>query len=169
MTYVTCVLPLLRGDCSCRYQTCDWDPQRVTWDEVWDRQLCKIKDCNISWLQMWQEAARGNLAHNRLARWLDHKKGRGPKRWCFWTVVLEKTLQSSLDCKEIQSVHPKGDPPWTFQIDSLEGLMLKLNLQYFGHLIRRASSLEKTLMLGNIEGKRRRGQQRMRWLDSMVK
>ena len=68
--------------------------------------------------------------------------------WCFWTVVLEKTLESPLDCKEIQPVHPKGDQSWC----SLEGLMLKLKLQYFGHLIRRADSLEKTLMLGKIEG-----------------
>ena len=68
---------------------------------------------------------------------------------------------SPLDCKEIQPVHSKGDQPW----DSLEGMMLKLKLQYFGHLMRRADSLEKTLMLGGIEGRRRRGCQRMRWLD----
>ena len=66
---------------------------------------------------------------------------------------VEKTLESPLDCKEIQSVHPKGDQFWV----SLGGLMLKLKLQYFGHLMRRADSLEKTLMLGQIEGRRRRG------------
>jgi len=76
-------------------------------------------------------------------------------------VVLEKTLESPLDCKEIQPVHPKGEC-------SLEGLMLKLKLQYFGHLMRRADSFEKTLMLGEIEGGRRRGQQRMRWLDGIT-
>ena len=75
-------------------------------------------------------------------------------------MVLEKTLESPLDCKEIQPVHPKGD-----QSCSLEGLMLKLKLQYFGHLMQRADSFEKTLMLGKIDGGRRRGQQRMRWLD----
>ena len=78
-------------------------------------------------------------------------------------MVLEKTLESPLDCKEIQSVHPKGDQSWV----SLEGLMLKLKLQYFGHLMRRVESLEKTLMLGKIEG-RRRGRQRMRWLDGIT-
>ena len=78
-------------------------------------------------------------------------------------MVLEKTLESPLDCKEIQPVHPK-DQSWC----SLEGLTLKLKLQYFGHLMRRAESLEKTLTLGKIEGGRRRGQQRMRWLDGIT-
>ena len=71
---------------------------------------------------------------------------------------------SALDCKEIQPVHPKGESPEC----SLEGLMLKLNLQSFGHLMRRADSLEKTLMLGKIDGGRRRGRQRMRWLDGIT-
>ena len=73
-------------------------------------------------------------------------------------MVLEKTLESPLESKEIQPVHPKKISPEY----SLEGLMLKLKLQYFGHLMRRTDSLEKTLMLGKIEGRRRRGQQRMR-------
>ena len=72
--------------------------------------------------------------------------------------MLEKTLESPLDCKEIQPVHPKG----------LEGLMLKLKLQYFGHLMGRVDSLEKTVMLGGIGGRRRRGRQRMRWLDGIT-
>ena len=71
----------------------------------------------------------------------------------FETVVLEKTHESPLDCKEIQPVHSKGDQPWGF----LEEMMLKLKLQYFGHLMRRVDSLEKTLMLGGIGGRRRRG------------
>ena len=74
-------------------------------------------------------------------------------------MVLEKTLESPLDCKEIQPVHPKGDQSWV--------LMLKLKLHYFGHLMRRVDSLEKTLMLGGIEG-RRRGRQKMRWLDGIT-
>ena len=78
-------------------------------------------------------------------------------------MVLEKTLESLLVCKEIQPVHPK-DQSWC----SLEGLMLKLKLQYFGHLMRRADSFEKTLMLGKIEGRRRRERQRMRWLDGIT-
>ena len=74
-----------------------------------------------------------------------------------WTMVLEKTLESPLDCKEIQSVHAKGDQSWI-----LEGLMMKLKLQYFGHLMGRTDSLEKTLMLEKAVGGKRRGQQRMR-------
>ena len=79
-------------------------------------------------------------------------------------MVLEKTLESPLDCKEIQPVHSKGDQPWC----SLEGMMSKLKLQYFGHLMQRVVSLEKTLMLGGIGGRRRRGQQRVRWLDGIT-
>ena len=79
-------------------------------------------------------------------------------------MVLEKTLESPLDCKEIQPVHPKGDQSWVFfgRNDA------KAKLQYFGHLMQRADSLEKTLMLGGIGGRRRRGQQRMRWLDGIT-
>ena len=79
-------------------------------------------------------------------------------------MVLEKTLESPLDCKEIQPVHSDGDQSWI----SLEGMMLKLKLQFFGHLMRRVDSLEKTLMLGGIRGRRRRGRQRMRWLDGIT-
>ena len=78
--------------------------------------------------------------------------------------MLENTLESPLDCKEIQPVHPKKISPEY----SLEGLMLKLKLQYFGHLMERTDSLEKTLMLVKIEGRRRRGLQRMRWLDGII-
>ena len=94
---------------------------------------------------------------------LDYKESWASKNWCFWTVVLEKTLESPLDCKGIQPVNPKGNQPDC----SLERVMLKLKLQYFGHLMRRTDSLEKTLMLGKIEG-RRRGQQMMRWLDGIT-
>ena len=79
-------------------------------------------------------------------------------------MVLEKTLESPLDCKEIQPVHSKEISPGC----SLEGLILKLKLQYFGHLMGRVDSLEKTLMLGGIGGRRRRGRQRMRWLDGIT-
>ena len=79
-------------------------------------------------------------------------------------MVLEKTLESPLDCKEIQPVHSEGDQSRC----SLEGMMLKLKLQYFGLLMRRADSVEKTLMLGKFEGRRRRGRQRMRWLDGIT-
>ena len=79
-------------------------------------------------------------------------------------MVLEKTLESPLDCKEIQPVHSEGDQPWVFfgRTDD------KLKLEYFGYLMRRADSFEKTLTLGKIEGRRRRGRQRMRWLDGII-
>ena len=148
---------------------------------------------------------------------LDCEESLAPKNWCFWTVVLEKTLESPLDCKEMQPVHSEGDHPWDFfgRNDakaetpvlwpphvkswcfgsvvlektlespmtarrsnqsilkeiipgiSLEGMMLKLKLQYFGHLMQRTDSFEKTLMLGKIEG-RRRGRQRTRRLDGIT-
>ena len=78
--------------------------------------------------------------------------------------VGEDSWKSPLDCKEIQPVHSEGDQPW----DSLEGIMLKLKLQYFGHLMRRVDSLDKTLMLGGIGGRRRRGRKRIRWLDGIT-
>ena len=82
----------------------------------------------------------------------------------FWTVVLEKILESSLDCKEIQPVHPEGDQPWDFfgRNDA------EAETQYFGRLMRRVDSLEKTLMLGGTGGRRRRGRQKMRWLDGII-
>ena len=79
-------------------------------------------------------------------------------------MVLEKSLGSPLDCKEIHPIHSEGDQPWDF----FEGMMLTLKLQYFGHLMQRVDSLEKTLMLGGLEGSRRRGQPRMRWLDGIT-
>ena len=87
-----------------------------------------------------------------------------PKNWCFWSVVLEKTLESLWTARRSsQSILKEISPECSW-----EGLMLKLKLQYFGHLMRRTDSLEKTLMLGIIEGGRRRGQQRMRWLDGIT-
>ena len=94
---------------------------------------------------------------------LDHKGSWAPKKWCFWTVVL-KTLESPLGCKEVKPVIRKGNPPWIF----IGALILKLKLQYFGHLMWRAGSLVKTLMLRKIEGRRRSGRQRVRWLDGIT-
>ena len=95
---------------------------------------------------------------------LDYEESWALKNWFFWIVVLEKTLESPLDCKEIQPVHAKGDQSWVF----IEGLMLNLKLQYFGHLMLRADSFEKTLMLGKIEGRKKRGWQRMGWLNGIT-
>ena len=88
------------------------------------------------------------------------------KNWCFWTVVLEKTCESPLDCKEIKPVNPKANQSWIF----IGRLILKLKLQYFGHLMWRTDSLKITLMLGKIEDRRRRGRQDemvgwLHWLD----
>ena len=99
---------------------------------------------------------------------LDCKESWVPKNWCFWTALLEKTFESSLDCKEIHPVHPKGDQSWVFIQRTEVFIQLKLELQYFGHLMQRADSFEKTLMLGKIEGGRRRGWQKMRWLDGIT-
>ena len=95
---------------------------------------------------------------------LDYKESWAQKNWCFWTVVLE-TLESPLDCKEIQPIHPKGNHSWIFigRTDTEAETPI-----YFGHLMRKADSLEKTLMLGGIAGRRRRGRQRMRWLDGIT-
>ena len=94
---------------------------------------------------------------------LDYNESWALKNWCFWTVVLEKTLESPLDCKEIQPVHPKGDQSWVF----IGRTDVEVKLQYFGHLMGGADSFEKTLLLGKIEG-RRRWWQKMRWLYSII-
>ena len=95
---------------------------------------------------------------------LDNKEGWAPKNWCFWTVVLEKTLRILWTARRSnQSILKEISSKY-----SLEGLMLKFKLQYFSHLMQKVDSLKKTLMLGKIEGRRRRGQQRMRWLDGIT-
>ena len=94
---------------------------------------------------------------------LDCEESWAPKNWCFWTVVLEKTLERPLDYKEIKPVHPKGNQSWIF----IGRMVLKLKLWYFDHLMGKADSLEKTLILGKIEGSRS-GWQRMKWLDGIT-
>ena len=95
---------------------------------------------------------------------VDHKENWVRENWCFWTVVLEKTFESPLDCKEIQqSILKEISPEY-----SLEGLILKLKCQHFWHRMWGTDLFEKTLMLGKTEGRRRRGRQRMRWLDGII-
>ena len=97
-------------------------------------------------------------------RVLDYKESWALKNWCFWTLLLEKTLKFLLETRSSkQSILKEISPDY-----SLEGLMPKLKLQYFGHLMWRTDSLEKTLRLGKIEGRRRRGQKKMRWLDGIT-
>ena len=95
---------------------------------------------------------------------LDCEESWAPKNWCFWTVVLEKTLERPLDCKEIQPVHSKGDHSWVF----IGRKDAKAEIQYFGHFMWRFDSVEKTPMLGGIGGRRKRGWQRIRWLDGIT-
>ena len=95
---------------------------------------------------------------------LDHKEGWVLKDWCFWTVELEKILKSPLDCKEIKPVHCKGYKHWIF----IGRTDVEAEFQYFGHLMCRTDSLEKTQMLGKIEGRKRRGWQRMRWWNGIT-
>ena len=104
---------------------------------------------SISHVQMWK---------------LDHKEGWAPKNWCFWIVVLEMTLEIPLEARRSnQTILNEINPEYW-----LEGMMLKLKLQYSGHPMRRVNSLEKTLMLGKIKGRRRMGQQKMRWLEGTI-
>ena len=92
------------------------------------------------------------------------KKAEHQRNWCFWTVVLEKTLENPLDCKEIQPVHPKGNQSWVFiGRTDVEG-----ETPILGHFMWRVDSLEKTLLLGRIGVRRRRGWQRIRWLDGII-
>ena len=118
----------------------------------------------FTWL--WSLRSQGcGFSSSHVWMWeLDHKERWELKNWRFWTVVLEKTLESPLDCKAIQPVHPKGDQPWVFtgRTDA------EAETPVLGHLMWRVDSLEKTRMLGGIGGRRRRGRQRMRWLDGIT-
>jgi len=95
---------------------------------------------------------------------LDYKESWAPKNCCFWIVVLEKTLESPLHCQEIQPVHPKGDWSWVF----IGRTDAAAETPILGHVMQRADSFEKTLMLGGIGSRRTRGRQRMRWLDGIT-
>ena len=127
------------------------------------RQEIKSKDITFAHKGLYSQSYSFSGSH--VWMWeLDHKEGWVPKNWCFQIMMLEKTLEVPWIAKRSnQSILKHINSEY-----SLEGLMLKLNLQYFGHLMWRADSLEKTLMLEKIGGKRRRGQWRMRWLDSIT-
>ena len=132
------------------------------WKNSYDQLRQRIKKQRHYFANKGLSSQRYGFSSSHVWMWaLDYKESWAPKNWYFWTVVMEKTLESPLDCKEIQPVLKEISPEY-----SLEGLMQKL--QYFGYLMQRTDSLEKTLMLGKIEGRRRRGRQRMRWLDSIT-
>ena len=139
----------------------------TSWPESYDKPRQCVKKQRHHFVDKGPYGQGCSLSSNHVQMWeLDNKEGRALKNWCFWTVVLKKTLESPLERKEIKSVNLEVNSEY-----SLKGLILKLKLQYFGHLIWRTVSLENTLILGKIEGRKRRGWQRMRWLygitDSM--
>ena len=106
-----------------------------------------------------------DFSSSHVCMWeLDYKENWAQKNWCFWTVVLEKTLESPLDCKEIQAVHPKGDQSWVF----IGRTDVEAETPVLWPPAAKTDSFEKTLMLGKIEGRRKRGWQRMRWLDGIT-
>ena len=133
------------------------------WKKSYDQHIQHIKKQRHYFANKGPSSQSYGFSSSHVWMWeLDHTESWAPKNWCFWTVVLEKTLESSLECKEIQPVHPKGDQSWIFtgRTDA------EAETPNFGHLMWRTDSLEKTLMLGKIEGSRRRGQQRMRGMSS---
>ena len=135
------------------------------WNKTYDQPRQHIKKQRHYFANKGPSSQGYGFSSSHVWMWdLDYKESWALKNWCFWTVVLEKTLESPLDCKEIQPVHLKEVSPEY----SLEGLMLKLKLRYFGHLMQRIDSFEETLVVGKIEGGRKRGWQRMRWLNGIT-
>ena len=137
----------------------------ASWKKSYDQPRQHIKKQRHYFANKGPSSQGYDFSSSHVWMWeLDYKESWALKNWCFWTVMLKKTLESPLSCKEIQPVNPKGNQSWIF-IGRTDAEALKL--QYFRHLMGRADSFEKTLMLGRIEGRRRRGQQRMRWLDGI--
>ena len=135
------------------------------WKENYDQPRQHIKKQRHYFVNKGPSSQGYGFSSSHVWMWeLDYKEIWAQKNWWFWTVMLEKTLESPLDCKEIQPVHHKGNQSWM----SIGRLMLKLKLQYFGHLRRRADLFEKTLMLGVTGGRRRRRWERMRSLDGIT-
>ena len=135
------------------------------WKKSYNKSRQHIKNQRHHFVDKCPYGQSYNFSSSQAWMWeLDHREGWALKNWCFQTVVLEKTLENPLNSKEIQPVNPKGNQPWIFTGRT----MLKLKSEFFGHVMWRANSLEKMLMLGKIEGRRRRGRQRMRWLDGLT-
>ena len=135
------------------------------WKKIYDQSKQHVRKQRHYFVNKGPSSQNYCLSSSHVWMWeWDYKEIWVPENWCFWNAVLENTLESPLDCNEIQPVHPKEISPEF----SLEGLMLRLKLQNFGHLMWNTDSLEKMLVLGKVEGRRRRGQQRMRWLDSIT-
>ena len=135
------------------------------WKKIYDKPRWRIKKQRHHFADKGAYSQSYGFSSNHVWMWeLDHKEVWVLKNWCFWIVVLEKLLRISWTARRSnQSILKEINCEY-----SLEGLMLKLKLQYFGHLMQRANSLEKALMLGKTEGRMRRGWQRMRWLDGIT-
>ena len=134
------------------------------WKKSYDKPRQHIKKQRHHFADKSPSSQSYGFSSSHVQMWrLDHKEGWAPKNTCFQTVVLGKTRVPWTTRRSNQSILKEISPEY-----SLEGLMLKLKLQYFGHLVWRTASLEETLMLGKIEGRRRRGWQRMRWLDGII-
>ena len=134
------------------------------WKESYDQPRQHIKKQRHYFVNKGPSSQGYGFSSSRVWMWeLDYKESWVVKNWCFWTVVLEKTLENPLDCKEIQPVHPKGDQPWVFigrtDVEAETPILWPPDVKSW--------FIEKTLMLGKIEGRRRRGQ-RMRWLDGIT-
>ena len=137
----------------------------ATWKESYDQTRQHIKKQRHYFANKGLSSQGSGFSSSHVWMWeFDYNESWMQKKWCFWTEVLEKILESPWTGRRSNQSILKEISPGC----SLEGLMLKLKLQYFGHLMQRADSFEKTLMLGKIEGRRRRGWQRMRWLDGIT-
>ena len=148
------------GDCSHEIKR-----HVATWKKSYDQPRKHIKKQRHSFANNGPSSQGYGFPSSHVWIWeLDYIESWALKNWCFWTVVLEKTLESSVDCKEIQSVHLKGNQSWVF----IGRMDAEAETPVLGHLMRRTDSLDKTLVLGKIEGRRRRGRQRMRWLNGIT-
>ena len=137
------------------------------WTELHWESMLKSRDIT---LPSKVHLVKAMVSSSHLWMWeLDYKESWVPKNWCLWAVVLEKTLESPLDCKEIQPVHRKGNQSWVFfGRTDVEARTHQYFCQYFCHLMWRTDSFEKTLMLGKFEGRRKRRWQKVRWLDGII-
>ena len=137
----------------------------VPWKKSYDQPRQHIKKQRHYFANKGPSSQGHGFSSNYVWMWeLDYKESWAQKNWCFWTVILEKTLESPLDCKEIQPVHPKGNQSWTF----IGRTDVEAETPILWPLMWRTDSFEKTLMLGKIEGGRRRRWQRTRWLDGIT-
>ena len=137
----------------------------IPWKESYDQPRQHIKKQRHYFANKGPSSQNHGFSSSQVWLWeLDYKESWVLKNWCFWTVVLGKTLESPLDCKEIQPVHPKGNQSWIFTRSTDAAAESPI----LWHLMGRTDSLEKILMLGKITGGRRRGRQRIRWLDGIT-